>query len=698
MSRSLENGADWRWSVLVCAVIGACLIAGIATSELHLAQTLTDARTHVALAAVLGVIAIATAPSRLNPANVLLSVTALLAAAFVGLSPLIAVGATGLACAALGRRVARYWGVDDAFVAFFIGVLILTGTIGWLLPYKIHTRAIYMALLAVWLVAERRAVGEIVVAAFRGWQEAVSRSGAWASVALIAVAVSLTTAWLPTILYDELAYHLMLPAQLVELGYYRFDVATQVWAIAPWSSDILHAAVSVLSDADARGAVNVGWFALACCVLWRFGGLIGLGEAWRWLGIALYASQPYISGLLGTAQFENMLVPLTVVLAGLCVKVCRDKDPNALYAVVILAGLFASLKSSQVLVIAPLVLVCAPLFLKVESRKLLAACFVAFLFGGSSYFYAWHVTGNPLFPLFNGYFKSPFFQSSNFRDLRWSQGMNWRSLWDVTFDTGKYQEVYVGGAGLSVLALSPFLLATLRFASLRRTTIWLLIALVGMFGAIQYLRYIAPLLVVTIPLALYAMSRLLNPRVGAWATMGLVAVNLLLIPTSIWVLKNDPLQLQLRSLVKKADSKDIVQTYAVESLVATSLLKGPFEPGSVFLADRSRPFTAPFAGRAFAESWYDPEMQAAGALADADHTGARWMELLQVKGVRYVLAATGLPDRPALAAALGAGATEVMKASGHTLYCLCNAGPDAGAMPRDALYNARDFGRRLRIR
>ena len=699
MSRSFENGADWRWSVLVCIVIAAFLGVGVATSELRLAQTLTDAGTYTALAFALGVVAIAAALFRVNPANVLICVVGLLAAIFTGFSSLVAVGAIGLACAASGRRVASRFGVDDLFAAAFIGVFILTGAVGWLLPYKIHTRPIYMAALVVWLLIERRAIGEIVGTIFRSWQEVASRSWGWASLALIAVAISLTTAWLPSILFDELAYHLMLPAQLVELGYYRFDVATQVWAIAPWSSDIVHAMVSVLADAESRGAVNVGWFALACCALWRFGGLIGLGERWRWLGIALYASQPYISGLLGTAQVENMLVPLTVVLASLCVKVCRDKDPNALYAVVILAGLFASLKSSQVLVIAPLLLVCAPVLLKAEPRKLLAACVVALLFGSSSYVYAWYLTGNPLLPLFNGYFKSPFFQSSNFRDLRWSQGMNWRSLWDLTFDSGKYQEINVGGAGLSVLALSPFLLATLRYPALRRTTIWLLIALVGMFGAIQYLRYIAPLLVVTILLALYSMDRLLSPRVGAWAITCLVIANLLLIPTSTWALKNGLLGLQLRSLVKKDDSRQIVKTYAFESLVAASLLRGPLEPGSVLLADRSRPFTAQFAGRAFAESWYDPEMQAAGALADADLTGARWVELLQTKGMRYVLAPTGLPDRPALAAALDASATVVMKGPGQTLYCLCDIKSDAAAATsRDALYTARDFGRRLRIR
>lgn len=691
------SASSVKRSSLVCLAIGICLVAGVASSDAKLAQMLWDARYHAALAAVLGAIAAIVGLFRINPTGLLLFALVMLSVNFVGLPAVIAVAAVGLVCAVIGRRIARRFGIDDALVSGFIGVFILTGVIGWLLPYEIHTRPVYTVAVTTLLLLERRAVFEILASALRGWTDAVSRSKTSASLALIVAIVSLTTAWLPSIQYDELAYHLMLPAQLVQLGHYRFDVATQVWAIAPWSSDIVHAVVSVLAGAESRGAVNIGWFALACCALWRFGTLIELGDRWKWLGIALYGSQPYISGLLGTAQVENALVPLTIVLAGLSVKIFRDKDSNAPYAIVILAGLFASLKSSQVLVIVPLALLCAPVFFKTESRKLVAAGVVALIFSSSSYVYAWYITGNPVFPLFNGYFKSPFFESINFHDPRWSQGLSWRSLWDLTFDTGKYQEIYVGGAGISALALSPFLLATLLVPALRRTTIWLLIALIGMFGAIQYLRYIAPLLVVTIPLALFSMTRLLAAKIATVAVTCLIVVNLLLIPTSTWVLKNDLLQMQLSSLInRRGVNQEILKTYAFESVVAASVLHAPSEPESVLLADRSRPFTAPFAGHAFAESWYDPDFQESGAVADADLTGERWIEMLERKGIRYVLAKTGVPDRPALAAALLGRASVIMAGPEHTLYCLCGADPIATGS--DTLYDSRDFGRRLRPR
>jgi hypothetical protein len=618
------NAIGLTWSAAACCAIGLCVAAGFAASDIQLTQTLKDATNYAMLTGALVVLAAGSALARVNPPGLLLFTLAVLSVQFIGLSPAIATAALGLACTAVGQRIARRFGNDDVLVSLFIGAFVLTGVIGWLLPYKIHTSLFYSLALTTLLWLERRAVSEILTLMFRGWTDAVSNSKASASLALIAVTVSLTTAWLPTVLFDDLAYHAMLPAQLRHLGYYRFDVATQIWAVAPWGSDIVHAVVSVLTDAESRGAVNTGWFLLACCALWRFGTLIGLAKRWNWLGIALYASQPYISGLLGMAQVENELVPLTLVLAGLCVKISRDKDPNAPYAVVILAGLFASLKASQALVIAPLVLLCIFAFLKAEPRKLLTACGIALVFGGSSYCYAWYATGNPLLPLFNGYFKSPFYLPENFHDARWSQGLNWRSVWDLTFDTGKYQEMYTGGAGISVLGLSPFFLTAFVIRPLRRTAIWLLLALLGMFGAIQYLRYIAPLLVVVIPIALFVVSKYLTPRIATAAVTCLVLANLILIPASIYVLKNDLLRLQMTSLMKKSKgnaNQQILESNAFESVVASTLLKDSTKVGSVLLADKERPFMAPFAGQAFAESWYDIQFAAAGATADADPTG-----------------------------------------------------------------------------
>lgn len=685
------------WPVLACVGVFLCLIAGLASSDIPAAQTLKNAKPYLLFALALGGVALAGAWRRTNPAVLLLAVFVILSVQFVEVSAFIAMPAFFLASAVVGQRIARRFGMDDLLLATFIGIFVLTGAIGWTLPYKIHTRFIYTVLLVGLLWLERRAAREVLAATWRGCAEALSGSKVAANLALVILIASLSVAWRPNVFYDDLAYHSMLPTQLIHLGFYRFDVATQIWAVAPWASDIVHAVVSVLAGTESRGAVNIGWSWLACCALWRFGALIGLNDRWKWLSIALYASQPYISGLFGTAQVENELVPLTLALAILCVRICRDKDPNATYAVVILAGLFAALKASQALVIAPLLLVCAPALLKANPRKLAVAVAIALVFCASSYVYAWLLTGNPLLPLLNAYFKSPFFPVANFHDTRWSQGLNWRSLWDLTFATQKYQEVEAGGAGLSVLALSIPLLATLATPALRRTTLWLLLALVGMFAAIQYLRYIAPLLVVSIPIALFAVQRHLAPKVATGAVVILVLANLVLIPASIYLPGEKLLQGQFRSLVKKSKgdaNEQTLRTFAFEAVAAAHLLKDPTDARAVFLADKERPFTAPFAGRAFAESWYDTYFSTAGANADADLTGERWKQLLSQHGIGFVLAKNDPADRPALRTVLRAEAEPVLAGPVHTLYCLCKS---QSTVAGDALYKTRDLSARLRL-
>lgn len=685
------------WPTLVCIGVMLCVIAGVATSGIPVVQTLKDVKPYVLFSVVLGSVALAGAWWRVHPSGLLLALFIIVSVQFIEVSAFIAMPAFLLACAVVGRRVAKRFGVDDLLLTTFIGIFVLTGVIGWTLPYKVHTRFVYTVLLVGLLWLERRAARDVLAVTWRGCAQALSSSRTAASLALVVAIASLSTSWLPSIFFDDLAYHSMLPTQLIHLGFYRFDVATQVWAIAPWASDIVHAVVGVLANTESRGAVNIGWFWLACCALWRFSTLIGLGDKWKWLAIALYASQPYISGLFGTAQVENELVPLTLALAILSVQICRDKDPNAIYLVVMLAGLFAALKASQALVIAPFILVCAPALFRANLRKLLIAAAIALALGSSSYVYAWLATGNPLLPLFNAYFKSPFFPVTNFHDGRWSQGVNWRSVWDLTFATERYQETSAGGAGLSVLALSVPLLATLAIAALRRTTLWLLLALVGMFAAIQYLRYIAPLLIVAIPLALFAVDKYVAPKIAMSAIVALVAANLVLIPTSIYLLRNKLLHTQLSSLVKKSKgdaNEQILRNYAFETIAAAHLLKDPTEAKAVFLADKERPFTAPFAGRAFAESWYDTYFSTAGAQADIDLTGERWKQLLSLNGVGFVLAKNDPADRPALRAMLQTEAVTTLVGPTHTLYCLCK--PQSAAAG-DTLYKTRDLSARLRL-
>jgi hypothetical protein len=58
----------------------------------------------------------------------------------------------------------------------------------------------------------------------------------------------------------------------------------------------------------------------------------------------------------------------------------------------------------------------------------LAALSCLFLTTGHHMLTMWRIFGNPMFPLFNGYFKSPFYDPVNLRDLRFLPGSVWAAL------------------------------------------------------------------------------------------------------------------------------------------------------------------------------------------------------------------------------------------------------------------------------
>lgn len=85
----------------------------------------------------------------------------------------------------------------------------------------------------------------------------------------------------------------------------------------------------------------------------------------------------------------------------------------------------------------------------------------------------WYKTGNPLFPFLNEIFKSYYFPASNFQDpyVVWQRflRLDFKSLWSIVFNTSNNTEYTNGGAGFHLLLLPftlviwPFLLNNRRF-------------------------------------------------------------------------------------------------------------------------------------------------------------------------------------------------------------------------------------------
>ncbi len=413
--------------------------------------------------------------------------------------------------------------------ALLVGGALWLALAGGLLHLPVNTRTLHLLLCALPPVALLCLPGE--AAALRAaagtataltllWLRAVPY-WAWAA-GLALLGWCLHWAWLPSASYDDHALHLRLWSELLAQRRAAFDVQTQIWAVAPFASDALHAALSLLAGADARGARNLA-LALATLLL-----LLRLMHRWSikpiraWMLVLLFASTPMFGQLLLTLQTELFLA--TLALAGMAWTGTQQPHahlPGHAPAVLAAAALCAATKLPGAVMGAALIAAYTAACALVRRQRaaapgagrrhwlawgafLLALTFVAL----HSYVLAWVKTGNPFFPLYNGIFQSPAYPAENFSDTRYAIGCSLVNYVRVFFDTSKFAESSDYAAGWQYLFIFPLAaLALLR----RRTPVGLRLLAVpvlgfglAMFAATQYWRYMFPVL----PLASVMMAAL----------------------------------------------------------------------------------------------------------------------------------------------------------------------------------------------
>jgi hypothetical protein len=127
----------------------------------------------------------------------------------------------------------------------------------------------------------------------------------------------------------------------------------------------------------------------------------------------------------------------------------------------LLLGLSAALKLTNAAAILPVVLLCAYKALAGSGRLKLkelpttvALCFVAFVAPLVPFtVYLWRLTGNPVFPLANTLFKSPYWPTDGGWDARWGPKGLWETLtWPVlaAFEPARHSELAVYSGRISV--------------------------------------------------------------------------------------------------------------------------------------------------------------------------------------------------------------------------------------------------------
>jgi hypothetical protein len=576
----------------------------------------------------------------------------LLAIAMTGPLPFAAALLVAMAAAALGGLVAP----RQPVLALACGFAMLAGALGWLLPLRVHLPWTYLPLALGVLLLRRAAIRDLAADAGTAWRNAVAAHPAVAAWSVMLLGVASAATWMPTMQYDDMAYHLGLPWSLMVHGRYLPDAAQQVWSYAPWAGDVLQALPQVIARAEARGAVNLAWLVLTASGLWRLAGLVGVPAAWRWGVPALYATLPPTAVLLGGMQTETAGAAVTVWLA--VVVLDRNAGAHRLACGALLFGLLCALKPVHAIAAAPLLGWAAlrhPEAFR-QPVRLAGALLLVLALAGSSYLYAWWMTGNPVLPLFNNVFRSPFFAPTAFLDTRWQHGLVPSLPWRMTFRTSEYVEGWDGAIGVALVALSGAWILGFASRATRGLAVCATLAIALPLLPMQYVRYCHPGIVLLLPVLVAALHRWLPPRPAATLVVAVCFAGLALQATAGWMLRGGAVK---ESLLALGRDEPLFDRFAPERALAEAIRTQASGSGRVLLL--SAPFHAEFAGRGRAVDWYAPRMQHAATKANQDPSGVRWAQLLRREHIAEVILrpATLKPAQAAGLARVGAKRTLV---------------------------------------
>ncbi|MGV3590792.1 MAG: hypothetical protein ACO1PZ_03815 [Gammaproteobacteria bacterium] len=603
------------------------------------------------------------------------------------------------ACVLAGRRMLAWMFPAEPVsptTATLSGLALYLALFGLMIHFQVNYRAIYVILFAAPLIAEGMS-GRIpamlaqIHARLPAARAAAERLPYAAFAAAVLGAIHIARyGFMPTVGYDDNTLHLGMWTQLRFGAIYEFDFRAQVWEVAPFAVDLLHAVVNLVAGDDARGATNVLLLAVTLQQLWALLATFQLTTGSRVLLLALFVSTPLASYSLLMMQTELFMALLATAGVRLVVELKSWCSPHGA-ALLAVAALCCATKlpgaGLGIMLLASAVLRLWTMRHEHEAKRAtprgiaLLALFTAVLatLAFNAYVTAWLKTGNPVFPLYNAIFASPYFEAVNFSDTRWTQGFSLASYWNLFFDTSSFFESEDFVAGFQYLLLFPLgVAALLASQTSRRFAPLLFLPLFGyalfVFAAMQYWRYQFPVM----PLATVAIGALLLPhysRIGAGLVQGAIAVcivlNLAFVPGISGILWEAPEQAWT-----PAGKLRMIERFAPARLLNDWVNENA--PGSRVLYPSGVPYGATLDGTPLYPAWYSPEVDRAFRAIRDDADGFAFLRGWRVD---YIIAWSNAPGEPgsmnwALRHFLSRYALPLVQAGDHVLYRVDATAPE----------------------
>ncbi len=392
---------------------------------------------------------------------------------------------------AVGSAIVRVFGLTSSsdsptervIVAFFSGVC-LNGLLAWCL--------MHFAVRGVWVynlypVAEALIFHRCLSSEYWNYPKG-SDETRWSNgqvLIFIHACLMLVYQLVPSYNCDDVGTHLYIPKVVLLFGSFDFSpkyIGGLNAAITPMG---VYTSLFLSGGETAVRLVNFIAFYAGALLLEDFTRR-NLNERSGFWSTAAALATPYITWILGVVFTDSFFFLSAAVICTYSLRAVKSDGSYISMAGFGLLSAFGFLCKLQIiLILLPCaVLVAIPLFRslvkkgdwRIVARTLLGS--VVFLgVIAIPLIHNYLLSGNPLFPFYNGIFKSPHFPAQNFKDLRWAHPLNWRSLYEITFQGTRYVENMNLSYGFWNFCLAVFYMPAMFGAGSRKGDHWLLGAL-----------------------------------------------------------------------------------------------------------------------------------------------------------------------------------------------------------------------------
>lgn len=372
---------------------------------------------------------------------------------------------------------------------------------------------------------------------------------------ILVVSLALTHyvySFLPEFGYDALAFHLFVASTMKFQASWGFNPELYSWALMPMLGDWLYSCVYIIGGETSARILNVVFILCITNVGCRLARWMGGNEnASHWTAI-LFLSSPLAFAESGSLFVESIWGTFILISILFFLKSSNDDNDVDKIKIGFLFTAFALSTKALTFIWIPILLILVGLKIKSINRCNILKTIgvgvgILIALGLVPYISSYLISGNPVFPFFNGIFKSRFYPEANFDNPLFKTVFSWDFLYQITFNSRKYLEASAGAPGFQYLLILPISSILIILQKNYRGMLIFIIAILMIWITFQtqsYLRYIFPAFILLSAIAGISVANIGFGIIERRVIIGIAVIsfvmNLALITAAGWNYRNMP--------------------------------------------------------------------------------------------------------------------------------------------------------------